>query len=67
MLTGKAEDRDQVRKVFSNIVTEGPTGASSNMPRVRHSERLAPAELLVLLHEQEKEIGLKGAMEGRTS
>lgn len=63
-LSGKPEDREQVRKVFGNIVTEAPAGASSNMPRVRQSERLAPAELMVLLHNQEKEIGLKAAIEG---
>lgn len=35
------------------------------MPRVRQStERLAPAELMVMLHEQEKEIGLKSAIAG---
>ncbi|KAG8920094.1 hypothetical protein FRC01_000934 [Tulasnella sp. 417] len=62
-LSGKAEDRDQVRKVFSNVVTESPVGVSTNMPRVRQSERLAPSELMVLLHEQEKEIGLKATIE----
>lgn len=63
-LSGKAEDRDQVRKVFSNVVTDIPVGVSTNMPRVRQSERLAPSELMVLLHEQEKEIGLKATIEG---
>ncbi|KAG9047536.1 hypothetical protein FS837_002060 [Tulasnella sp. UAMH 9824] len=62
-LSGKAEDRDQVRKVFSNVVTDSPVGVSTNMPRVRQSERLAPSELMVLLHEQEKEIGLKATIE----
>jgi hypothetical protein len=32
---------------------------------VRQSELLTPAELMVLLHESEKEIGLKSAIEGR--
>lgn len=63
-LSGKAEDRDQVRKVFSNVITDSPVGVSTNMPRVRQSERLAPSELMVLLHEQEKEIGLKATIEG---
>ncbi|KAG8942711.1 hypothetical protein FRC04_003541 [Tulasnella sp. 424] len=62
-LSGKAEDRDQVRKVFSNVITDSPVGVSTNMPRVRQSERLAPSELMVLLHEQEKEIGLKATIE----
>ncbi|OBZ73776.1 Symplekin [Grifola frondosa] len=36
---------------------------TSNLPRVRQSELLTPAELMVLLHESEKEIGMKSAME----
>ncbi|KAG8985920.1 hypothetical protein FRB90_004362 [Tulasnella sp. 427] len=60
---GKTEDRDQVRKVFSNVITDSPVGVSTNMPRVRQSERLAPSELMVLLHEQEKDIGLKATIE----
>ncbi len=53
-----------MKKVFSNVVAEAPAGVSSNMPRLRQNERLAPAELMVLLHEQEKEIGLKATIEG---
>lgn len=34
------------------------------MPRVRQSELLPPDRLMVLLHQCEKEIGLKSAMEG---
>lgn len=37
---------------------------TSNLPRVRQSELLTPAELMVLLHDSEKEIGLKSAIEG---
>lgn len=66
-LDGTAEKHERVRKVFSNVVSESPSGTSSNMPRVRQSERLAPAELMVMLHEQEKEIGLKGVIEGMCS
>ncbi|KAG8889606.1 hypothetical protein FRB98_003668 [Tulasnella sp. 332] len=62
-LDGTPEKHERVRKVFSNVVSESPSGTSSNMPRVRQSERLAPAELMVMLHEQEKEIGLKGVIE----
>jgi len=67
MLNGKPDERDLVRKVFSNVVThETPAGTvSSNMPRVKHDQRLNPADLMVLLHEREKEIGLKSAIEGR--
>lgn len=38
---------------------------TSNMPRVRQSELLTPAELMVLLHDSEKEIGIKSAKEGK--
>ncbi|KAG9035999.1 hypothetical protein FRB95_009999 [Tulasnella sp. JGI-2019a] len=62
-LDGTPEKHERVRKVFSNVVSESPSGKSSNMPRARQSERLAPAELMVMLHEQEKEIGLKGVIE----
>jgi symplekin len=37
------------------------------LPRVRQSELLTPAELMVLLHEAEKEIGLKSAIEGSSN
>jgi symplekin len=65
-LNGTQEERNVVKSVFSSIVTTPPQGfgsVSSNLPRVRQSELLTPAELLVLLHESEKEIGLKSAME----
>ena len=56
-----------MRSVFSSIVTTPPETfgkVTSNLPRVRQSELLTPAELMVLLHESEKEIGLKSAIEG---
>ena len=40
---------------------------TSNLPCVRQSELLTPAELMVLLHYSEKEIGVKSAMEGKSS
>lgn len=66
-LNGKPEPKNLVRSVFSSIVTTPPQtfgSVTSNLPRVRQSELLTPAELMVLLHESEKEIGLKQAIEG---
>ena len=54
--------------MFSSIVTTPPQtfgSVTSNLPRVRQSELLTPAELMVLLHYSEKEIGVKSAMEGK--
>jgi symplekin len=69
ILNGQPEPKNLVRSVFSSIVTTPPQtfgSVTSNLPRVRQSELLTPAELMVLLHESEKEIGLKSAMEGPT-
>ena len=67
ILNGQAEPKNLVRSVFGSIVTTPPQtfgSVTSNLPRVRQSELLTPAELMVLLHESEKEIGLKSAIEG---
>ena len=67
MLNGTPENKQLVKSVFESIVTTPPQtfgSVTSNLPRVRQSELLTPAELMVLLHESEKEIGLKGAIEG---
>lgn len=67
ILNGQQEPKNLVRSVFSSVVTTPPQtfgSVSSNLPRVRQSELLTPAELMVLLHEAEKEIGLKSAIEG---
>jgi symplekin len=67
ILDGQAEPKNLVRSVFGSIVTT-PSQAfgsvTSNLPRVRQSELLTPVELMVMLHESEKEIGLKSAIEG---
>jgi len=66
VLNGTPEPNKLVRSVFSSVVTTPPQTfgtVTSNMPRVRQSELLTPAELMVLLHESEKEIGLKSAIE----
>ncbi|KAG5647460.1 hypothetical protein DXG03_009391 [Asterophora parasitica] len=66
ILNGQAEPKNLVRSVFSSVVTTPPQtfgSVTSNMPRVRQSELLTPAELMVLLHDSEKEIGLKSAIE----
>ncbi|KAF9499581.1 hypothetical protein BDN71DRAFT_1441725 [Pleurotus eryngii] len=66
ILNGEAEPKNLVRSVFSSVVTTPPQtfgSVTSNLPRVRQSELLTPAELMVLLHDSEKEIGLKSAIE----
>lgn len=68
ILNGQAEPKNLVRSVFSSVVTTPPQtfgSVTSNLPRVRQSELLTPAELMVLLHDSEKEIGLKSAIEGK--
>lgn len=70
MLNGSPENKQVVKGVFESIVTTPPQtfgSVTSNAPRVRQSELLTPAELMVLLHESEKEIGLKSAIEGESS
>lgn len=67
MLNGEPEPKNLIRSVFSSIVTAPPQtfgSVTSNLPRVRQSELLTPAELMVLLHDSEKEIGLNSAKEG---
>lgn len=67
ILNGTQEAKNLVRSVFNSVVTVPPQtfgSVTSNLPRVRQSELLTPAELMVLLHESEKEIGLKAAIEG---
>ncbi|KAF6752970.1 Symplekin tight junction protein C terminal-domain-containing protein [Ephemerocybe angulata] len=66
ILNGQPEPKSLVRQVFGSVVTTPPQtfgSVTSNMPRVRQSELLTPAELMVLLHHSEKEIGLKSAIE----
>ncbi|KAF8892079.1 Symplekin tight junction protein C terminal-domain-containing protein [Infundibulicybe gibba] len=65
LLNGQAEHKNLVRSVFSSIVTTPPQtfgSVSSNLPRSRQVN-FTPAELMVLLHDSEKEIGLKSAIE----
>ncbi|KAI9064047.1 hypothetical protein FKP32DRAFT_1714615 [Trametes sanguinea] len=66
ILNGTPEPKNLVRSVFSSIVQVPPETfgkVTSNLPRVRQSELLTPAELMVQLHQFEKEIGLKSAIE----
>ncbi|XP_006461965.1 hypothetical protein AGABI2DRAFT_206048, partial [Agaricus bisporus var. bisporus H97] len=66
ILNGQPENKNIVRNVFTSIVAVPPSTfgtVSSNLPRVRHSELLPPDRLMVILHQCEKEIGLKSAME----
>jgi len=70
MLNGTQEANKVVRSVFSSIVTTPPQSfgtVTSNVPRVRQSELFTPAELMVVLHEKEKEIGLKSTIEGTSA
>ncbi|KAI0305811.1 Symplekin tight junction protein C terminal-domain-containing protein [Multifurca ochricompacta] len=62
----RIETKELVRSVFGSVVTTPPQtfgSVTSNLPRVRQSELLTPAELMVLLHDTEKEIGIKSAIE----
>ncbi|KAF5374859.1 hypothetical protein D9758_000263 [Tetrapyrgos nigripes] len=66
ILNGQPEPKNLVRSVFNSVVAIPPQtfgSVTSNLPRVRQSELLTPAELMVLLHESEKDIGLKSAIE----
>ncbi|KAF8677667.1 Symplekin tight junction protein C terminal [Rhizoctonia solani] len=65
MLNGKPEPKALVKSAFQAIVAAPPesfTKGSSNQPRMKQSEQLTPVDLMVLLHE-DKEIGIKPAME----
>lgn len=54
-----------VKAAFTSIVIVPPqTFINSNQPRVRQSELLTPAELMMFLHDVEKDVGLKQAIEG---
>ncbi|KAK7030720.1 mitogen-activated protein kinase [Favolaschia claudopus] len=69
ILNGETDNKNLVRSVFGSIVTTPPQtfgSVTSNLPRVRQSELLTPAELMVLLHDAEKEIGLQSAKEAIT-
>jgi symplekin len=66
MLNGKPEPKALVKSAFQAIVAAPPESfikGSSNQPRMKQSEQLTPVDLMVLLHE-DKEIGIKPAMEG---
>ncbi|KAF8329522.1 Symplekin tight junction protein C terminal-domain-containing protein [Cantharellus anzutake] len=67
LLTGKPEERDMVRSVFLTIVeppSQGFGTASTNEPRERESELLKPVELLMFLHETDKGVNTRSAIEG---
>jgi symplekin len=67
ILNGKPAEHALIKTVFINIVSTKPQTfgtVSSNVPRAKQSEQLAPVELLVLLHHNEKEISPKSAIEG---
>lgn len=67
-LNGTPEQKAIVKSVFQSVVqAPGDTfgSVSTNTPRVRQTELLMPVELMVLLHNAEKEIGLKATIEGK--
>jgi Symplekin tight junction protein C terminal len=65
MLNGTPERKAMVKAAFNSIVIVPPqTFINSNQPRVRQSELLTPAELMMFLHDVEKDVGLKQAIEG---
>ncbi|KAH9935928.1 Symplekin tight junction protein C terminal-domain-containing protein [Epithele typhae] len=69
ILNSTPEAKNLVRSVFSSVVATPPETfgkITSNLPRVRQSELLTPAELMVLLHESERETGLRSAIEAIT-
>jgi symplekin len=69
-LNGTPEQKQHVRSVFQSVVqmpSETFGSVSTNLPRVRQTELLMPVELMVLLHNSEKEIGLKSTIEGKNS
>ncbi|KZV93110.1 hypothetical protein EXIGLDRAFT_674317 [Exidia glandulosa HHB12029] len=64
ILNGKPEEQAIVRSLFTTVVASPPSAiGTSNQPRTRQSDMLTPAELMVMLHEQEMEIGLKPTIE----
>ena len=58
-----AEKRETIRTVFRNIIPISDIRASTNLPKSK-PEELSAADLLVLLHEEEKSIGVSAAKEG---
>ena len=65
MLNGTPERKAMVKAAFNSIVIVPPqTFINSNLPRVRQSELLTPSELMMFLHDLEKDVGLKQAIEG---
>jgi symplekin len=64
ILCNKPAEREMVRQVFRHVVSPVlDLSQSTNVAREKTAD-LTAADLLVLLHDQEKEIGLKAAIEG---
>lgn len=67
LLNAKPAEKELVRSVFDAVVQTPPQTfgtVSSNVPRVKQTDLLTPVELLALLHQSEKETGIKQAIEG---
>jgi len=57
------ENKETIRNVFRNIIPISDIHASTNLPKSK-PEEMSAADLLVLLHEDEKKIGVSAAKEG---
>jgi hypothetical protein len=58
------EKKEIIRNVFRNIIPISDIHASTNLPKSK-PEEMSAADLLVLLHEEEKKIGVSAAKEGK--
>jgi hypothetical protein len=57
------ENKETIRNVFRSIISISDIHASTNLPKSK-PEEMSAADLLVLLHEDEKKIGVSAAKEG---
>lgn len=65
LLDGTPANKVIVRSVFDRILTPSPQSALSSVPKIPLASSLSPVELLMLLHSEEYEIGLKSRIEGK--
>ena len=57
------ENKETIRNAFRSIIPISDIHASTNLPKSK-PEEMSAADLLVLLHEDEKKIGVSAAKEG---
>ena len=63
ILCGKPAEREMLRQVVFTLVNSPVSVLPAHQPRLRPDQQFSPAELLVTLHRNEKEAGLKPTME----